>query len=354
MSFKNSTLNFQDPKQIIIDYQKLEKHLILNGKNQRSNNTLFINYAPKFLIKNTGPNINNINYINNININNEYINLGDKKKKIQKNTKSGLNFNYVYNINNVKENNKYKLKKSLISRGNSINSLNYEYVIDNIKNLNINNKKKSFNTSQNIIQNDNPKPKKADKSLKEKFKTHLILDMNYNSENSNRIILKTEHNPKKSTSKYDNLDNRKNFKINLGNKNNIKLLKAKINSNKQNQRKFEINFKNAINKKIISERVNDFIKKDNNNNNSNRYKSLNTKEYIINNNSKQKSNINNNENKSKNQNKNIVYNYKNIENKSNLFQKILKENNNTNFKNVAIIKSKLPKLKVNKTGLNFK
>ena len=93
MSFKNSTLNFQDPKQIIIDYQKIEKHLILNGKNQKNNNTLFINYAPKFLIKNTGPNINNINYINNININNEYINLCDKKKKIQKNTQSGLNFN---------------------------------------------------------------------------------------------------------------------------------------------------------------------------------------------------------------------------------------------------------------------
>ena len=353
MSFKNSTLNFQDPKQIIIDYQKIEKHLILNGKNQKNNNTLFINYAPKFLIKNTGPNINNINYINNININNEYINLGDKKKKIQKNTQSGLNFNYVYNINNAKENNKYKLKKSLINRGNSINSLNYEYIIDNIKNLNINNKKKSFNTSQNIIQNDNPKPKKADKSLKDKFKTHLILDMNINSENSNRIVLKTEHNQKNSNNKYNNLDNHKNFKINLGNKNNIKLLKAKINSNKQNQRKFEINFKNVINKKIISERVNNFIKKDNNNN-SNRFKSLNTKEYIINNNSKQKSSINNNDNKSKNQNKNIVYNYKNIDNKINLFQKILKENNNTNFKNVAIIKSKLPKLKVNKTGLNFK
>ena len=244
------------------------------------------------------------------------------------------------------------------SNGN--NGIKYLYfflfntnIIDNIKNLNINNKKKSFNTSQNIIQNDNPKPKKADKSLKDKFKTHLILDMNYNSENSNRIVLKTEHNQKNSNNKYNNLDNHKNFKINLGNKNNIKLLKAKINSNKQNQRKFEINFKNVINKKIISERVNNFIKKDNNNN-SNRFKSLNTKEYIINNNSKQKSSINNNDNKSKNQNKNIVYNYKNIDNKSNLFQKILKENNNTNFKNVAIIKSKLPKLKVNKTGLNFK
>ena len=142
MSIKNSTLNLQDPKQIMLEYQKIEKHLILKGKNSKNKNTLFINYAPKFLIKNTGPNINNINYINNININNEFINLVDKKeKKIQKNTKSGLNFNYVYNINSTKNNSKYKLKKSLLNRGNSINSLNYEYVIDNIKNLNINIKK---------------------------------------------------------------------------------------------------------------------------------------------------------------------------------------------------------------------
>ena len=45
---------------------------------------------------------------------------------------------------------------------------------------------------------------------------------------------------------------------------------------------------------------------------------------------------------------------KNIDNKNNLFQKILKESNNMNFKNVATIKSKLPKLKINKTGLNNK
>jgi hypothetical protein len=113
MSIKNSTLNLQDPKQIMIDYQKIEKHIILNSKKQKNNkngnssNTLFINYAPKFLIKNTGPNINNINYINNININNEFINLVDKKEpKIKSNTKSGLNFNYVYNINSTNGSNK--------------------------------------------------------------------------------------------------------------------------------------------------------------------------------------------------------------------------------------------------------
>ena len=342
MSIKNSTLNLQDPKQIMLEYQKIEKHLILNGKISKNKNALYINYAPKFLIKNTGPNINNINYINNININNEFINLVDKKeKKIQKNTKSGLNFNYVYNINSTKNNSKYKLKKSLVNRGNSINSLNYEYVIDNIKNLNINNKKKSFNTSQNIIQNDNPKHKKIDKSLKERFKTHLVLDMN-NSAGTNKIIMQTENNTKKMNNMNSNNKN-KNYKINLDNKNNMKLLKSNVNNNnKNNQRKLAINFKNMINKKIITERMNNFITKDTNNI-SKRFKSLNPKEYTANNNSKQKNIINGNKPKNNNN-----------ENKNNLFEKILKENNNMNFKNVALLKSKLPKLKVNKTGLNFK
>ena len=348
MNFKNCTLNFQDPKQIMIEYQKIEKHLILKGKNSKNNNTLFINYAPKFLIKNTGPNINNINYINNININNEFINIVDKKEnKMPKNTKSGLNFNYVYNINSTKNNSKYKLKKSLVNRGNSINSLNYEYVIDNIKNLNINNKKKIFNTSQNILQNDNSKQRKMDKSLKERFKTHLVLEMN-NSAGTNKIIMQTEHNNKNTNNKNDNKNKNthKNYKINLNN-NNIKLLKENININKNNQRKLAINFKNIINKKIISERMNNFVAKDSNNI-SKRFKSLNPKEYVVNNNSKQKIKVNDNKSKNKN------YENKNIDNKNNLFQKILKENNNVNFKNVALLKSKLPKLKVNKTGINFK
>ena len=367
MSFKNSTLNLQDPKQIMLDYQKIEKHIILNSKNQKNNkngnsNTLFINYAPKFLIKNTGPNINNINYINNININNEFINLVDKKeRKIKNNTKSGLNFNYVYNINNTKEsNNKYKLKKSLINRGNSINSLNYEYVIDNIRNLNINNKKKNINTSQSINQtkNENSRHKKIDKNSKDKYKTHLILD---NSAGSNRIILQTEQNQKNKNNKHNNINkvnvnniNNKIFKINLGHKNDAKLINAKINLNKQNTRKLAINFRDAINKKITTERANNFLSNDIDNN-SKRFKSMNPKDYIINNNSKPKNMMKNNENKSKNHNnKKTIFENKNVENKNNLFQKILKENNNLNFKNVALIKSRLPKLKVNKTGLNNK
>ena len=364
MSFKNSTLNLQDPKQIMIDYQKIEKHIILNSKKQKNSkngnsNTLFINYAPKFLIKNTGPNINNINYINNININNEFINLVDKKeRKIKNNTKSGLNFNYVYSINNTSgSSNKYKFKKSLINRGNSINSLNYEYIIDNIRNLNINNKKKSINTSQNIMQSkyENSKHRKMDKNSREKYKTNLVLD---NSQGSNRIVLQTEQNLKNKNNKYNNINkvninnNNKIFKVNLGHKNDTKLLNAKINLNKQNARKLAMNFRDIINKKITTERTNNFVAKDIDNN-SRRFKSLNPKDYIINNNSKQKNLVKNN-NKSKNHNNNYLLENKNIENKNNLFQKILKENNNLNFKNVATIKSRLPKLKVNKTGLNIK
>ena len=72
------------------------------------------------------------------------------------------------------------------------------------------------------------------------------------------------------------------------------------------------------------------------------------------NNTKMKHLAKNNGNKSKNQYNNHVAVNKNTENKTNLFQKILKESNNLNFKNVAVIKSKLPRLKVNKTGLNIK
>ena len=186
-----------------------------------------------------------------------------------------------------------------------------------------------------------------DKSLKDRFKTHLVLEMN-NSAGTNKIIMQTEHNNKNTNNKNDNKNKNthKNYKINLNN-NNIKLLKANININKNNQRKLAINFKNIINKKIISERMNNFVAKDSNNI-SKRFKSLNPKEYVVNNNSKQKIKVNDNKSKNKN------HENKNIDNKNNLFEKILKENNNVNFKNVALLKSKLPKLKVNKTGINFK
>ena len=367
-TFKNNTLNLQDPKQLMVEYQK-----IMNSKSKKNNgsgNTLFINYAPKFLIKNTGPNINNLNYINNININNEIINLISKKerekskeKKFHKNTKSGLNFNYVYNINNNKESkNKYKLKKSKFNRGNSINSLNYEYIIDNIKNLKINNKIKNINTSQNIVyiknNNNNSKNKRIDKSQKEKYKTHLILDIpnNITNESNHKIILNTEHNNiNKSENKYNNNlninhNNKSKLKLNLGEKKNIKLLNQNINKNKLNSRKFIINFRDAVNKKVNAERRNNFFSKEKDKdkeNNNKRFKNLNKNEYLINN------DINKNKNilQNKNYKNKIIYGNLN-NNDNNLFQKILKENNNLNFKNIAIIKSKLPKLKINKTGLN--
>jgi hypothetical protein len=203
--------------------------------------------------------------------------------------------------------------------------------------------------------NENSKHRKMDKNSREKYKTNLVLD---NSQGSNRIVLQTEQNQKNKNNKYNNIskininNNNKIFKVNLGHKNDTKLLNAKINLNKQNARKLAINFRDFINKKITTERINNFASKDVNSN-SRRFKSLNPKDYIINNNAKQKSLMKNNGNKSKNHN-NYILDNKNVENKNNLFQKILKENNNLNFKNVASIKSRLPKLKVNKTGLNIK
>ena len=82
-SFKSTNYIPKDPPHLVIDCYRNDKQLILNGKNKKgNNNTLYINYAPKLLIRNNGPNINNINYINNININNEVINFysGSKKK----------------------------------------------------------------------------------------------------------------------------------------------------------------------------------------------------------------------------------------------------------------------------------
>ena len=68
-SFKSCNYIPKEKQSYNVDSYRNDKQLILNRKNLKSNNTLYINYAPKFLIKSTGPNINKINYINNININ---------------------------------------------------------------------------------------------------------------------------------------------------------------------------------------------------------------------------------------------------------------------------------------------
>ena len=382
-SFKSTNFIPKDPQHLIIDCYRNDKQLILSGKNQKNNNTLYINYAPKLLIKNTGPNINNINYINNININNEVINLysGNKSKKLHKNISSGLNFNFCYNINsnnnknnnnNENKSNNYIVKNSLITIGNSDN--NQINIINNVNKMNINNKNKNkkdnnnirITSSQNMLSINNAitssfnNLNKMDSNNKEKYKTHLLLDMTnnpngnmiYNRNDNNQIIIPVEK-ENKSCNKYTfseynniNINNNNNksktkFRLHLGKKKEIKVMNTNINinlNNKFNNRKFTINFKDIVNKKINMERGNNFISKDSNSK-MKRFKSLNSNNYIINTNNKNKTNKKeyHNINKSKNDKKNIKMDNKNKIN--NIKNDIIRH------KNLDIINSGLPKLK---------
>ena len=410
-SFKSTNYIPSESKdQLMIDCYRNDKQFFLTGKHEKSNNTLYINNAPKLFLKNTGTNINNINYINNININHKVINLysGNKKKKMHKNAGSDLNFNFVYKINdnnNNKNNNNNimdkeninMLKKSLFYLGNQNNGeMNYEYKINNINNINninINNKNKPNNnksnniniiSSQNIISINNgvsttyKTHKKMDPNKKEKYKTHLLLDITnnqngniiYNRNGNDKIIIPPER-ENRSCNKYtfngynnlimDNNNNnhkkKKTFKIHLAGKNEIKVMNTNININLNNQlssRKFTINFKDIVNKKINMERKNNFISKDTNNNtnnksnNSTRFKSMNYNNY------KNKSNKKNNfiSNKSKNdKDKILVENMNNGINNKIFDKNKLLENKFTNNKNIAFINSKLPMLKLNKKSL---
>ena len=372
---------------MMIDSHRNDKKLVLNKKNKKSSNTLYINYAPKFLIKNNEQNIKNINYINNININNEVINLysGNKKNKIHKNVSSSLNFNFCYKINknnnnqniNNKENknNNYIMAKSLFTIGNSnSNKINVANNI-NINNMNINNKIKNENninitTNQNIISINNTitnsykNYKKIDSNNKEKYKTHLLLDISNNpkgniifNRNENNQVLMPPEKENKSCNKYTfsesnnniNINNNKKkkntFKIHLGRKNEIKVMNTNININLNNQfnnRKFTINFKDIVNKKINMERENNFKSKDNQSN-SKRFKSLNTNNYILKKKNKTNNKKNNEDNKSKNSKGNILI--KNHKDNSNY--KIFCNNN----LNIEAFNSNLPRLKFSKKSI---
>ena len=365
-SFK--TINYipKEEQNLMIDCYINDKHLILSGKNQKNNGALYINYAPKFVIKNSGTNINNINYINNININNEVINLfsrnRNKKKKIHKNASSGLNFNFCYKINdNIKKNNNNEKENKRSDYNKSINNFNIKK--DSNNNIHI-------TTSQNIIGTKNTITKsfkehtKIEKDKMEKYKTLLLLDAPnitsgtvYNRNNSNKFIMPREK-ENKSCNKYtyneNNLINngnntkKKNYKIYLGRKNETKIMNTNINinlNNKLNNRKFTLNFKDIVTKKIKMEktkRTNIFISKEKKDKKSNikRFKSINTNNYRNNNNKK--------ENKTHNGNY-IINNKQEIINSKNIGV----ENNLLNCKKIEQINSRLPKLKMNKNLVFF-
>ena len=396
-----------------LDFYRNDKSLVLSGKNSKNNKTSFFNNAPKLSIKNRATNINNINYINNINIYNEIINLysGDKKKKMHKNSSSGLNFNFIYklndnnnNKNNTLKNNNYKVKKSLFTLGNpSQGTVKFEYNIKNINNINninnfnnndkVSNNKKSnhinITTSQDIITvndtitNTFKNKNKIDPNKKEKYKTLLLLDIPNNQKwnilfkrNGNNPIMKTEK-ENKSCSKYtsteyiNNISNSKDknktkndLKIHINRKNNIKIMNTNININLNNHlssRKFTINFKDIVNKRINMQRKNNFMSKKNNNKVQNnkkdekikKFQSLESNKGIANNkdikdNKNYKTNNNSN-------NKSITIKDNNIlETKSSGFSKKSFNKNKAfgniilNNKNLALLNAMLPRLKMKK------
>ena len=396
-----------------LDFYRNDKSLVLSGKNSKNNKTSFFNNAPKLSIKNRATNINNINYINNINIYNEIINLysGDKKKKMHKNSSSGLNFNFIYklndnnnNKNNTLKNNNYKVKKSLFTLGNpSQGTVKFEYNIKNINNINninnfnnndkVSNNKKSnhinITTSQDIITvndtitNTFKNKNKIDPNKKEKYKTLLLLDIPNNQKwnilfkrNGNNPIMKTEK-ENKSCSKYtsteyiNNISNSKDknktkndLKIHINRKNNIKIMNTNININLNNHlssRKFTINFKDIVNKRINMQRKNNFMSKKNNNKVQNnkkdekikKFQSLESNKGIANNkdikdNKNYKTNNNSN-------NKSITIKDNNLlETKSSGFSKKSFNKNKAfgniilNNKNLALLNAMLPRLKMKK------
>ena len=396
-----------------LDFYRNDKSLVLSGKNSKNNKTSFFNNAPKLSIKNRATNINNINYINNINIYNEIINLysGDKKKKMHKNSSSGLNFNFIYklndnnnNKNNTLKNNNYKVKKSLFTLGNpSQGTVKFEYNIKNINNINninnfnnndkVSNNKKSnhinITTSQDIITvndtitNTFKNKNKIDPNKKEKYKTLLLLDIPNNQKwnilfkrNGNNPIMKTEK-ENKSCSKYtsteyiNNISNSKDknktkndLKIHINRKNNIKIMNTNININLNNHlssRKFTINFKDIVNKRINMQRKNNFMSKKNNNKVQNnkkdekikKFQSLESNKGIANNkdikdNKNYKTN-NNSNNKSITNKDNVL-----VETKNSGFSKKSFSKNKAfgniilNNKNLALLNAMLPRLKMKK------
>jgi len=400
-----------DKNHLTSDFFRNEKSLVLTGKNTKNSKTSFFNNAPKLSIKNRGANINNINYINNINIYNEIINLysGSKSKTMHKNASSGLNFNFIYKLNDNNNNkgnkntilnkNNCKVKKSLFTLGNpGQGTVKFEYNIKNINNINninsfnkndkVKNNKKSnhisVTTSQDIltvndtITNTFKNHIKIDPNKKDKYKTLLLLDISNNPKwnilfkrNGNNPLMKKEK-ENKSCNKYtstgyiNNVSNSKDknkskndLKIHLNGKNNIKIMNTNININLNNHissRKFTINFKDIVNKKINMQRTNNFMSKNNKNNAQNskndekikKYKSLNSNKGIINNKDNKNYKTNNN-NKSITIKDNILG-----ETKSSGFSKKSFNTNKAfgniilNNKNLALLKAMLPKLKMKK------
>ena len=376
INFKNNNFNvLKKDKNLITDYYKKEINSIKNEKNHKIN-TLYINYAPKFLIKNTGPIINNINYINNISIRNERINSENdkkfekKKNSININSNGNFGFKINKNKNEIRSNTNHVLRKALFNLKNIAPiQLNYEYNINNINNNKIKNENNNINKLQNIIIQNN-KIKNNEKlklNNKEKFKSHLLLDF-YNDKNLDNIFLNSNKITKqlnketRSHNKYtfNEYDINKKMKYLNKNKNEIKIMNTNINinmniNNNFKSNKITLNFKDIVNQKISQNHVNNFLTNNNikkskriksiNNNfyNKESVKSIEKKYTIFNNDNKYKEKEIENETTKKDKSKNFFIDVSQGDKNS--------KNSILNCRNIGSFRTKLPKLKLNKNSL---
>ena len=378
-SVKSCNYNVQNQsKHLKIDCFRNEKDILLSDKNQRVNtNSLYINYVPKYFIKDNGQ---NLNYKNNISITNETINSlynGKNKKKIQKNISSNTNTKFVYKINKnknneIKSSTNHYLKKTLFNLDNIVpTQLNYEY---NINTINNNKVKKENSNSINKVQNiivlnnnniniykNNFKNVEKLNNNKDKFKTHLLLDL-ANNQNNNLVGITTNKETKSfnkyTTKDYESLNRKlKKFKLNNGE---IKIMNTNINmninlNNNLKSRKITLNFKDILNKKLI-DRQNNFLLKENKEINSKRFNSLNNNFY----NAESSKNIKKNYEDENPIDVGNSHNFKQNASKKDGVENIFVKNkdfgkiatNIPNFKNITFNKPKLPKLMMNK-NVNF-
>ena len=378
-SVKSCNYNVQNQsKHLKIDCFRNEKDILLSDKNQRVNtNSLYINYVPKYFIKDNGQ---NLNYKNNISITNKTINSlynGKNKKKIQKNISSNTNTKFVYKINKnknneIKSSTNHYLKKTLFNLDNIVpTQLNYEY---NINTINNNKVKKENSNSINKVQNiivlnnnniniykNNFKNVEKLNNNKDKFKTHLLLDL-ANNQNNNLVGITTNKETKSfnkyTTKDYESLNRKlKKFKLNNGE---IKIMNTNINmninlNNNLKSRKITLNFKDILNKKLI-DRQNNFLLKENKEINSKRFNSLNNNFY----NAESSKNIKKNYEDENPIDVGNSHNFKQNASKKDGIENIFVKNkdfgkiatNIPNFKNITFNKPKLPKLMMNK-NVNF-
>ena len=372
------------PKYLISNTFRKNKNLILSEKNQKANNILFINYQPNFSIKNTGQIVNNINYINNINLaNDDNYHLGNIKKYQNNNNSNDENSNSnnlpkvknSKNNNEIRSNTNHTLRKALFKLDNlEPIQLNYEYNINTINNnkikkgINDINKLQNINIHNNKINNIFKENSKLKTNNKEKYRSHLLLDF-LNNLNINNIFKNTNeqmpiliNHESKSLNKYNKTKKMKILKTDKNEYKNINSninIKAILNNNKS--KKITLNFKDVVNKQINYEYINKFLLK-NKIGDSNRFKSLNNNyhnkksiktlesKFInndINNNGTKNhlifdDNISNNNNNNNNSKKNFFVN------ENGLGRNL---NNIINYKNMVSFKSKLPKLGLKKNTI---